>query len=139
MQHEVLSILAKASDYAAYLHKLEVEREILSLYLERPASGTVELENLIVSKRITREPRDYRKASLAAIAAQQLFGKGVKLRPGQTVEYIITDSQSTVPNDRVRLCALGRMARPQPTEIRRNTPRSLRTVRAIHGYPTFAS
>ena len=34
------------------------------------------------------------------IAAQQLFGKGVTLRAGQTVEYIITDSQSNVPNAR---------------------------------------
>lgn len=106
MQHEVLSILAEASDYAAYLEKLEVGREILSRYLERLASGSVDLEDLIVSKRITREPRNYRKASLSAIAAQQLFGKGVKLRPGQTIEYIITDSESSVPNDRVRAYAL---------------------------------
>jgi len=41
----------------------------LSLYLERLAIGAIELEDLIVSNRITREPRDYRKASLAAIAA----------------------------------------------------------------------
>ena len=42
---------------------------------------------------ITREPRDYQKAGVTAIAAQQLFGSGVKLRPGQDIEYII-DSES---------------------------------------------
>ena len=41
-----------------------------------------------------------------AIAAQQLFGSVVKLRPGQNIEYIITDSESAVPNDRVRAFAL---------------------------------
>jgi hypothetical protein len=30
----------------------------------------------------------------------------VRLRPGQTVEYIITDSGNRVPNDRVRAYAL---------------------------------
>jgi hypothetical protein len=30
----------------------------------------------------------------------------VRLRPGQTVEYIITDSDNRVPNDRVRAYAL---------------------------------
>jgi hypothetical protein len=30
----------------------------------------------------------------------------VKLRPGQNIEYIITDSESAVPNDRVRAFAL---------------------------------
>jgi hypothetical protein len=66
----------------------------------------VDIRELVVSKRITREPRDYQKAGVTAIAAQQLFASGVKLRPGQTVEYVITDSESTVPNDRVRAFAL---------------------------------
>ncbi len=30
----------------------------------------------------------------------------MRLRPGQTVEYIITDSDNRVPNDRVRAYAL---------------------------------
>ena len=66
----------------------------------------MDIPELVISKRITREPRDYQKAGVTAIAAQQLFGSGVKLRPGQTIEYIITDSESSVPNDRVRAFAL---------------------------------
>ena len=66
----------------------------------------MDIRDLIISKRITKEPRDYEKAGVTAIAAQQLFGSGVKLRPSQTIEYIITDSESAVPNDRVRAFAL---------------------------------
>jgi hypothetical protein len=55
-----------------------------------------------VSKLITKEPRDYQKAGAIAIAAQQLFGSGVKLRHGQMIEHIHADSKSTAPNDRVR-------------------------------------
>jgi len=106
MQHEVLAILAEAHDYESYLQKLEVARMILTNYEERLASGDVEIKDLVVSKRITKEPRDYQKAGVTAIAAQQLFGSGVKLRPGQNIEYIITDSESAVPNDRVRAFAL---------------------------------
>ena len=106
MQHEVLSILAEAHDYESYVHKLEAARFVLAGYEERLASGDVEIKDLVVSKRITKEPRDYQKAGVSAIAAQQLFGSGVKLRPGQNIEYIITDSESAVPNDRVRAFAL---------------------------------
>jgi DNA polymerase-2 len=106
MQHEVLSILAEAHDYESYLQKLEVARMVLAGYEERLSSGDVEIKDLVVSKRITREPREYQKAGVTAIAAQQLFGSGVKLRPGQNIEYIITDSESAVPNDRVRAFAL---------------------------------
>jgi hypothetical protein len=48
----------------------------------------------------------YQKAGVTAIAAQQLFGRGVKLRPGETVEYVITAAKAKVPNDRVRAYSL---------------------------------
>ena len=99
-------ILAEAYDRESYLQKLEIARIVLARYEERLASGDVEIKDLVVSKRITKEPRDYQKAGVTAIAAQQLFGSGVKLRPGQTIEYVITDSESAVPNDRVRAFAL---------------------------------
>ena len=108
MQHEVLAILAEAHDYDSHLQKLDLARMVLADYQERLASGDVEIKDLIVSKRITREPRDYQKAGATAIAAQQLFGSGVELRPGQNIEYIITDSQSAVPNDRVRAFPFGK-------------------------------
>jgi DNA polymerase-2 len=106
MQQEVLTILAEAHDFTGYLAKLEEAREILRRCEESVADGSVAIEDLIVSKRLTRDPREYRKANQTAIAAQQLFGSGVRLRPGQTVEYIITDSGNRVPNDRVRAYAL---------------------------------
>src|ERR1700730_2593699 len=106
MQQEVLAILAEAHDYDSYLQKLEIARGLFADYQERLSSRDVDIRELIVSKRITKEPRAYQKAGVTAIAAQQLFGSGVKLRPGQTVEYIIIDSDAAVPNDRVRAFAL---------------------------------
>jgi DNA polymerase II len=106
MQQEALDILSEARDFPSYLAKLEEAREVLRRCEESVADGSVEIKDLIVSKRLTREPREYRKANQTAIAAQQLFGNGVRLRPGQTIEYIITDSDNRVPNDRVRAFAL---------------------------------
>lgn len=106
MQKEMLEILATAHDYESYCAKLEEAREVLSVYEERIRSGAVAIRDLIVSKRLTRDPRDYQKANLTAIAAQQLYGCGVRLRPGQTVEYVVTDSEACVPNDRVRAYTL---------------------------------
>ena len=106
MQQEALEILAEARDFPGYLAKLEEAREILRRSEESVIDGSVAIQDLIISKRLTREPRQYSKANQTAIAAQQLFGSGVRLRPGQTVEYIITDSDNRVPNDRVRAYAL---------------------------------
>jgi DNA polymerase II len=105
MQKEVLSLLAEAHDYDGYCRRLEEAVRVVRRYEDRLASGEIAVEDLIVSKRLTRAPREYQKASLTAIAAQQLFGRGVRLRPGQTIEYVITDADARVPNDRVRAFA----------------------------------
>lgn len=106
MQKEVLAILSEAEDFPGYAKKLEIAREVLARYVERVEEGNVVVEDLVIRKRLTRSPREYRKASLTAIAAQQIFGRNAKLRPGQTIEYVITSAGAAVPNDRVRAYAL---------------------------------
>ena len=41
-----------------------------------------------------------------AIAAKQLERAGVKLRPGETLQYIITNAEADLPDDRVRAWTL---------------------------------
>jgi DNA polymerase-2 len=106
MQKQALEILAEAHDYDGYCWKLEEARALLRRYEENLENGEVAIEDLIVSKRLTREPREYQKANLTAIVAQQLYSNGVRLRPGQTVEYVIINSKARVPNDRVKAFAL---------------------------------
>src|SRR5580704_2105979 len=106
MQKEVLALLAEAHDYDGYCRCLAEACALVRRYEDRLANGEIAVEDLIVSKRLTREPREYKKAAHTAIAAQQLFGHGVQLRPGQTIEYVITDAHSSVPNDRVRAYSL---------------------------------
>jgi DNA polymerase-2 len=106
MQKQVLEILAEAHDYDGYCRKLTEARALLRRYEESLENGSVAIEDLIISKRMTREPREYQKANLTAIVAQQLYSNGVKLRPGQTVEYVIINSKARVPNDRVKAFAL---------------------------------
>jgi DNA polymerase elongation subunit (family B) len=106
MQREVLAILSEAHDLAGYLQKLADARRVLQRYLTQLEDGSAPIEDLVISKRITRAPRDYQKAGVTAIVAQQLFGCGVKLRPGETVEYVITEAGAKVPNERVRAYSL---------------------------------
>ena len=51
---------------------------------------------------MTRSAGDYRQASATAIEAKQLERSGVKLRPGETLQYIITDADAGLPDDRAR-------------------------------------
>lgn len=102
MQKEVLTVLSEAWDWESYCRKLEEARAILAGYLERLEDGKVRPEELVINKRLTRAPCDYQKAAQTAIAAQQLYGSGVDLRPGENVQYIITDADARLPDYRVR-------------------------------------
>jgi DNA polymerase II len=106
MQQEALAILAEACDFASYGRKLAEAREVLERYLARLATGSACLEELVISRRLTRAPQEYQHASATAIAARQLDRAGVRLRPGEILQYIITDAEATLPDDRVCAWAL---------------------------------
>jgi DNA polymerase II len=106
MQTEVLKILAEARDYASYCEKLEDARRVLARYLARVEEGTTPAEELVITRRLTRAPGEYKQSNVTAVAARQLDQAGVKLRPGETIEYILTDTNARLPDDRVRAWTL---------------------------------
>ena len=106
MQQEVLEILAEARDAETYSRKLDEARQVLERYLGRVARGSVPVEELVISKRLSRLPAAYRQASATAIAARQLDRSGVRLRPGETLEYVITRADAKLADDRVRAFTL---------------------------------
>ncbi|MGH9342713.1 MAG: DNA polymerase domain-containing protein, partial [Terriglobia bacterium] len=106
MQREALSILAEAHDFETYCAKLCEARGAYERYLVRLMDGSVQPEELVIRKRLTRAPADYKQNNATAIAARQLDRAGVKLRPGETIDFIITNSDSTLPDDRIRAWTL---------------------------------
>jgi hypothetical protein len=106
MQRQVLAILAEARDFSTYCDKLHEAREVYERYQERLRDGSVAAEELVIRKRLTKAPASYQKNSSTAIAARQLDRAGVKLRPGENIEFIITDANSSLIDDRVRAWTL---------------------------------
>lgn len=106
MQMEALSILAGARDFEGYCRKLEEAREVLERYLARVQDGGLRIEDFVISRRLTRAPGDYKQSSATAIVARQLDQAGVHLRPGECVQYIITDAEAKWPDDRYRAWTL---------------------------------
>ena len=106
MQRQVLEILAEARDFESYCRKLQEARRTLDRTLDRLADGSMDVEELIISKRLTRAPEAYRKDTATAVVARQLDRSGVKLRPGEIIGYIVTDASSKFPDDRFRAFTL---------------------------------
>ncbi|HEX5481713.1 MAG TPA: DNA polymerase domain-containing protein [Terriglobia bacterium] len=106
MQREVLAVLAEAWDFESYCAKLDEAREVCEQYLARLIECSVAPEELVISRRLTRSPKDYQKNNLTAIVARQLDRAGVQVRPGENIQFIITDVHSKLLDDRVRAWTL---------------------------------
>ena len=107
MQEEILATLQHATNRAEYLRLLETRaRPILDSYVARVRDGDVTAADLVLSKRLTQYPEQYAHATHSAIAAQSLQARGVRLRPGETVEYLICDAGAQLPSERVRPVAV---------------------------------
>ena len=103
MQEEILEVLKAAANRDEYLELLATRApEILESYIARLRDGQVDARDLAISTHLTRRPEEYAHATRAAIAAQSLRARGVRLRPGQTVEYLICDARAKLPSERVR-------------------------------------
>jgi DNA polymerase-2 len=103
MQQEILEALRSASNAGEYRAVVASRgREILETYLTRLRDGKVEATDLAISSRLTQYPEQYAHATRAAIAAQSLQARGVRLRPGEAIEYILTDVGSKIPSERAR-------------------------------------
>ena len=68
--------------------------EILEKYVSRVRDREVDPEDLVIEKKITRNPEDYKSANRSAEAAKRMKRKGIDIRAGQKVRYIVRDQSS---------------------------------------------
>ncbi|MFQ5598804.1 MAG: DNA polymerase domain-containing protein [Nitrospiria bacterium] len=101
-QQAFIDILSKARDAQEYHARLPDVIARFEDYRDQLRSGQVPFFELAIAKSLSKAPEAYQKASLSAIVAKELSGRGVRLVPGQTISYVITDMKAKLPSDRAR-------------------------------------
>ena len=79
--------------------------EIVRTYRRYLHDGHATVEELVITKSLSKEPQAYRHQTLSMIAAQELLARGMSLQTGDTIHYIITDADAAYPPDRARAVA----------------------------------
>lgn len=106
VQEEMLGALFGAADAAAYRALAPRLLEMLEGELIGLREGRVDVRQLAVTRRLSREPHEYKAAGAAALAAGEMLSLGVKLRAGEKIELIFTDARAKFPGDRAKALAL---------------------------------
>ena len=102
VQESLLECLSRAQSRKEYLHLIPEASLLLEEGLRALRDGEIPLRDLVVTKRLSRAPLDYRKASLTAIVAQERLARGIPTEAGQKIRYIITGLSDPDPASRAR-------------------------------------
>lgn len=100
-QVEMIKKLAKASTFEDFLAKISNAVTVLREHIGRLVSNHVSIQDLLVTKRLSKSPSGYSHDVFQAIAAKQLEKAGFEVSAGQTVQYLIVDSKSRTVKNRV--------------------------------------
>ncbi len=134
-QEKMLALLAEAPDAAGYRARVPAVLDVLAEYALRLWEGQVRLEELTITKTISKKPEEYRHDTLSALAAKQLARKGIAVHPGEAVRYVIQRDGAADKGARVRpLELLGDDASYDAAKYVDLLVRAAETVLSLCGY-----
>jgi DNA polymerase, archaea type len=96
-QTEMLAILKEADNSQEFIALIPQVLNTLREYASRLRRGTVPIEELVITKNLSKMPNEYNHRVPQAIAAQCLIEEGGAVHAGQQVSYVLTFDTSTIP------------------------------------------
>ncbi len=87
-QKEILEVLKRAKDKKQFLERLSDTQDILEKYREKLKEGDFNILQLAVRKKISKNPREYRKRTDISETVGTLLKEGIKVNPGERVNII---------------------------------------------------
>jgi len=106
-QQAVLQILTQARTPPELARHLPEALDVLKTSARQLWEGRVPLHDLAITKQVSQDPDAYRRPCDTAIAAHSLLARGVRLAPGESVQFVITAAGDPDPACRVRPLAWG--------------------------------
>jgi len=80
--------------------------EVVRKYRQKLVDGEVPVQDLIISKRMSRNPERYHQHVSQVIAAEQLIKEGAEVHAGNSVKFLFTHSKHKTHKRRVKAAQL---------------------------------
>gem|GEM_PF-237527 len=103
MQQDLLDHFGKAADSQQFVELIPSALDVVDRYVETIRSGTVPLNRLLITRRITQALGDYKQFNDGVAALAQLDGEGFDVNPGEAIRYLVCDCRSRDPKKRVKV------------------------------------
>lgn len=99
-QTEILTLLKQARNAQEFRALLPDVLAIAKSYAALIRNGSVPADDLVIEKRLSKNPNEYRNQVPQAIAAQHLVREGMEVHAGQAITYLLTNHKSRITQNR---------------------------------------
>jgi len=106
MQREMLERMGRASRVDELTLMTPELLDIVRKYTGAVQSGKANPLDLVIKRRITKEPEEYVNNSISAVVAKMVEQMGVHLSPGESIEFIIIDQSGKKTPEKAKPLAL---------------------------------
>jgi DNA polymerase elongation subunit (family B) len=101
-QTRMLQVLAEAKNSKEFLEKIPDALKVLRDYREKLLNGDVSPWDLIITKHLSKEPKNYKQMVSQVIAAKQLIKEGAEVQAGKNVKFLFTSAENKHYERRVK-------------------------------------
>ncbi len=105
-QTEMINILATANNTVELRMKIPSALDVVRRYRQKLLDGEVPINDLIISKSMSKNPEQYHQHVSQVIAAEQLIKSGMEVHAGNSVKFIFTHSKHKKHERRVKASQL---------------------------------
>ncbi len=99
---EMINIFSTANNAREFREKIPQALNVVKAYRKKMLNGEIHIEDLIISKRLSKNPKHYKQHVSQVIAAEQLVKEGAEVNAGKNVHFVFTDSTHKRFERRVR-------------------------------------
>jgi DNA polymerase elongation subunit (family B) len=100
-QMKMIKTLAGAHSWNNFEDRIPEALRVLEDYARKLVTGQVDVQELLVTKRLSKGPSNYTHDVFQAIAAKQLEKAGFEVHAGQVVQYLIVNAGARRSSKRV--------------------------------------
>ena len=89
---EMINVFSAANNSTEFMQKIPEALNVIKAYRLKLIDGEVPIEDLIISKHLSKNPKHYKQHVSQVIAAEQLIKEGSEVHAGKSVHFVFTDS-----------------------------------------------
>jgi DNA polymerase elongation subunit (family B) len=93
-QTDMINVFAQANNAKEFMQKIPNALNLIKVYREKLLNDEVPIEDLIITKHLSKNPKNYRQHVSQVIAAEQLMKEGAEVNAGKNVNFLFTDADN---------------------------------------------